>query len=486
MNRSIFTLALCAGSGLVLVACGDDSGRPVDGGPVIMLDGGGGGTDGGPGVDGGRRDGGPTGGCDLGEGCDPTRGCRVSTTCLAEFDGEIGGTDDPISGLPGGGMSIPVTSWTGGYCTTVNAIDAGGCDPLDDMSCGGPECGLCLNSGQVAMSGSPVTYCAAACVPSLTTNPCRDTYSCILGNSVCLPGCTSDDECRVIREDSNDNGLLDPYDATMNPGGDHLVYDASTNATCNTTTARCLHDGAAGAEAGDTCYDDFDCEENGDCIPDDGEDGNWPGGYCTKFGCDVAGNDCAPDGKCQERGLGISICVQACQVAATTDSADRFSDPRDCRPGYSCFWDGTGGAAAGNGGCVPGNYNDERTANIGAACTTEATCYSPYGLGQCRDFGAGNHCTLFDCGAPGVPADVCGADAVCAMVSGSTTTLCIKTCTTAADCLAGNGCWDTTMAGITTGGDKVCFPGCLTDGDCRTTERCMGATMTMVGDCVAM
>jgi hypothetical protein len=121
---------------------------------------------------------------------------------------------------------------------------------------------------------------------------------------------------------------------------------------------------------------------------------------------------------------------------------------------------------------------------VGAACTDETTCYSPYGLGQCRDFGAGNHCTMFDCAAPGLGADVCGAGAMCASISGSDTTLCIKECTTAMDCLAGNGCWDTTVAGIDTGGATVCFPGCLEDTHCRTGQTCVGASMTMVGECM--
>jgi hypothetical protein len=292
----------------------------------------------------------------------------------------------------------------------------------------------------------------------------------------------------VVRRDTNTNGIIDPYDAMTNPDGDALVYDDSTSATCNTTTYRCEHTGATGAEAGDTCVNDFDCEANGDCIADFGDEGGWPGGYCTKFGCDIAGNDCAGDGKCQERGLGIAICVQACEVAATTDTADRFSDPRDCAPGYNCFWDGTSGAAAGNGGCVPGNYNAIRggdaTGQVGQECTDEEDCYSPFGAGQCRDFGAGNHCTLFDCGAPGMPADVCGEDVTCAQISGSDTSLCVKDCTTADDCLAGNGCWDTTMAGINTGGTTVCFPGCLEDSHCRDTESCVGASMTMTGECM--
>jgi hypothetical protein len=129
--------------------------------------------------------------------------------------------------------------------------------------------------------------------------------------------------------------------------------------------------------------------------------------------------------------------------------------------------------------------NDARTPNVGAACTDPSDCYSPYGLGLCRDFGAGAHCTLFDCAAPGMPDGVCGDGAVCAEVAGAMTSLCIATCETAEDCLVGNGCWDTSVAGIRTGGERVCFPGCLESSHCRDTERCDGATMTSVGTCVA-
>jgi hypothetical protein len=288
----------------------------------------------------------------------------------------------------------------------------------------------------------------------------------------------------VHREDTNGDGISDPYDPMMNPDGDRLSCASPANARCNLTTFRCEHDGTDGAEAGAACHHDFDCEANGDCIPDDGEANNWPGGYCTRFGCDVAGLAGADNNKYQKHGLGIPICVQACEVAATADAGDRFSDARDCRPGYACFWDGAGGAEPDNGGCVPGEYNDVRTANVGDACTDASTCYSPFGLAQCRDFGAGDHCTLFDCGAPGVPADVCGKGALCAMVSGSSTTLCVKTCTSADDCLPGNGCWDTTMGGVVTGGATVCFPGCTADAHCRSTERCAVAMPPAAGECV--
>ncbi len=491
MNRKLFTLALCSAFTLGLSACGDDHGIVGDAGDtsVIVIDGG---SDSSPPdatPDTSRPDT-STGGCDVGEACDPTRGCAISVLCIDEFANELGGTDDPITGLPSGEMGIPTTSWTGGYCSNANPIDMGGCDPNDEESCGGVDCAVCLNAG-TDMRGVTVGLCAASCMPSLTDNgACRDTYDCGLTTKACVPGCATDEECRVVRQDTNDNGFIDPYDAMANPMGDHLVYDDSTMATCNLTTYRCEHNGTMGAEAGDTCTFDFECEENGDCIADNDDpataenEGGWPGGYCTKFGCDIAGNDCAGAGKCQERGLGIALCVQACEVAATVDAADPFSDPRDCAPGYSCFWDGTSGMGMGNGGCVPGNYNDITDPNIGETCMTEADCYSPFGQGQCRDFGAGNHCTLFDCGAPGMPGDVCGAAATCAQISGSDTSLCIKTCTTAADCLPGNGCWDTSAAGINTAGATVCFPGCLEDSHCNTGETCVGASMTAVGECM--
>jgi len=495
MNRNLITLALCSVVALGLVACGDDGGR-TDAGPdtgvIVLPDGGDTGT-GDTSTDTTRPD---TGtmmtGCDVGDPCNPTRGCRLSTLCIDEFAGEIGGAEDPVQGLPGGGDGIPTTSWTDGYCSNAAPVDMGGCDPADEDSCGGIDCALCLNAG-TDTRGVTVGLCAATCTPSLTDNgACRDDYDCGLTSGACVPGCAADDECRVVRKDTNGNGFIDPYDAMTNPMGDELVYDDSTMAACNLDTYRCGHTGAAGAVAGDTCEFDFECEANGDCIADFDDpataenEGGWPGGYCTKFGCDIAGNDCEGAGKCQERGLGIAICVLACEVASTT--GDIYAPNTDCAAGYACFWDGTSGAGAGNGGCVPGNYNDVRagdaTGQVGQACMTEEDCYSPFGAGQCRDFGAGDHCTLFDCGAPGMPADVCGAGATCAQISGSDTSLCVKDCTAPADCLPGNGCWDTSVAGINTGGATVCFPGCLEDSHCLASERCVGASMTATGECM--
>jgi hypothetical protein len=301
---------------------------------------------------------------------------------------------------------------------------------------------------------------------------------------VCLPGCRTDLECQVRRADTNGDGVIDPYDATYNPEGDRLKCETDVRAWCDTATSRCRHEGTPGAQAGDPCTDDFECEADGECLPDDGEESAFPDGYCFKRGCELVGNECAGDGVCQDRAFGFAACLAPCEVAATDPEGDRFAPSRDCRPGYACFWDGTSGDVPDNGGCIPANESDVRTPNVGDACGDDAECYSPFGLGQCRDLGAGDHCTLFDCGAPGMPADVCGDAALCAQVSGSAVSLCIATCLTAEDCLAGNGCWDTSVAGINTGGSAVCFPGCLEDAHCRATESCVGATMTSVGQCM--
>ena len=490
-------LAVCGALGLLAWGCGDDGARMVDSGPMIELDAGPG-TDSGPGVDGGPdagRDAGDPGGCELvGIGCTPDRGCR-SGECQARIDYMYGGAADPVTDHPMGEDTVEAGFYFGGgYCTPspISFVDSGGCDPDVEGSCG--ECAECLFLGQ--QTGRDLSMCFKTCTASMTEQTCPQAdLQCLLGSDVCLWGCVSDAECAIYRPDTNGNGEIDAYDAAMNPGGDNLVYDLTGNHTCNTTTRRCEHDGTAGAFGGSVCVRDSDCEANARCLDEAGTDGAWPGGYCIKNGCNVVGNECAAGGVCDSRAFGADVCLAPCTVASPMTAGDVFSNNADCRTGYACFWDGVSGATADNGVCIPGNYNAVRTANIGADCrdtggvVDEALCYSPYGLGQCRDWDGAEgpgipYCTIFDCGAPGVDdTTVCGAGGVCAGVMGSVTTLCLQTCTSADECGAGYGCWDTTAAGITTGGARVCFSGCLMDTDCRTGQTCVGATMTMLGEC---
>lgn len=451
-------------------------------------DGGGAGHDATPedgGLDGGReprpRDGGvpPPDGpsdagvveprCDLGQPCTATRGCAVASACIEESSGTIGGPEDPIVGHPDGATAVPTRMWIDGYCTEVGNPDDDGCDPDADESC---PCGVCLDLGRDA-TGLPLTLCAAGCTPSITENDCREGYRCLLGTDACLPGCSSDDECAIRRTEEG------------------LVYDGEGMWTCNSTTYRCEHVPPEGAEAGVPCDRDAQCELYGRCL-EEVYFPRWQGGYCVKSGCDVPGNACAGDGVCDSRAFGDATCLAPCEVAATDPAGDPFAPSRDCRAGYACAWGGSAGAGVDNGVCVPGNYNGVRVANVGASCDASgdaAECYSPFGLGTCRDWDgsdgpAAGYCTLFDCAAPGLDSEtICGMDAVCAGVSGRDTTLCLETCESAADCGAGLGCWDTTSAGISTGGRSVCFAGCLEDGHCRSGESCVVSTGAVTGVC---
>jgi hypothetical protein len=202
---------------------------------------------------------------------------------------------------------------------------------------------------------------------------------------------------------------------------------------------------------------DQQCERNGSCIAPDAA--TWRGGYCTKFGCDIPGNPCAGGGRCQERRIGVSICVESCTVAGGrgTTPAEWIVDRGGCRLGYQCVWNGIDGAlVAGNGACIPGNFNPITAGNVGATCTTDSGCYSPFGYGVCGDTGLGRFCTALDCGAPGVPAGVCGAGASCVDADGADgdLTLCVENCTGDGDCTPGFTCMDHDAVA---GTPRVCF-----------------------------
>ena len=249
------------------------------------------------------------------------------------------------------------------------------------------------------------------------------------------------------------------------------------------------------ATAGDTCTKDSECEPNGDCLSAAATEDGWPGGYCIKFGCMLPGRECAGDAVCQERRVGVDLCLAGCEVAAEDDEANAdelrlglAGHNPDCREGYSCVWDGIGAeGVANNGACLPGNYNEVTEANVGTTCTEETSCYSPYGQGVClnNEFWGDGYCTMFDCNAPGMPTDVCGAGAQCATFV-EDVAACFQNCTSADECNDGLGCYDTTMLGITvSAGTKICFPGCLAAADCRTGETCNRPDPMGLGDCVA-
>ncbi len=437
---------------------------------------------------------------------DPPGCIGASDTCETEATQPYGSAADPVTGYDGGTINIVINQ--GGYCTphpqaiyqgVSTTPDPAACDPNSTTSCG--SCATCLDVG-AGPGGDRYSECFRSCMPSMTEQTCdHDGQDCDLSQHVCLPyGCHSDAECRVYRADTNMNGTIDPVSST-NPSGDHLVYDTDSMATCNTTTFRCESPGATGATAGIMCDKDSQCEQNGTCFTEASY--GWPGGYCTRFGCDVAGNECTDGDVCQSHGLGVALCLKPCTVGNEDASAQLGPSGHGdtCRAGYNCAWNGTGGSTN-NGGCIPGEYNDVTTPNVGAPCadpdgagplTAASQCYSPFGAARCfndsQGFTSDGYCTITDCDAPGLPADVCGTNAECAVLNISATDtfgLCLSSCTTGDDCRDGYGCFQAAQAAMiginATGG--TCFPNCINDANCPTGQTCVGASMTALGVCM--
>ncbi len=417
--------------------------------------------------------------------------CRGSLRCQGERRIAIGGAADPIDDFDGG---ITAIYFKGGYCTPAPLAQFGrdpeACDPNDEESCGAAGI-ACL-----ALTPDNGTMCLLECEPAQETNPCPgEGQNCDVSSHVCQPfGCSSDDECRIFRMDTNGNGRIDPYNAMENPMGDHLVYDTDSMAVCNPVTYRCDNPGTMGAAAGTLCMKDSQCEENGDCFT---EASGFPGGYCTKLGCDIDGRECAdPAGEggavCQTRGIGVPVCLEDCEVGAE-DMADQLGamgHGDTCREGYTCVWNGTGGEGEINGGCGPGVYNDIMEPNVGTECEAAADCYSRFGAARCltRGFGDQGSCSLFDCGAPGIPADVCGPDAQCIGFTGTATTICLRNCTMPSDCATATGsnpqgCVEFDGRAET---PRVCYPACTGDDDCQSDYRCVAPPGERTGECVRM
>ena len=249
--------------------------------------------------------------------------------------------------------------------------------------------------------------------------------------------------------------------------------------TCSSETFRCENPGTPGAEAGDPCVDDWDCEAQGFCITE--AFSGWPEGYCSRVRCDL--DVCAGDGLCAALGFGIPVCGQQCEVGAGAvlgDTSTYVGNTQGCRDGYTCFWQGANDTV---GACRLGEFNDVTANNVGADCAEASECYSPFGQGLCGtpDFACdvfgfqqgtcqtGFGCTVFDCAVPGMPEDVCGADAEC-IVNDQGLSWCVAKCSGAENCLPGGACVDLDGDELTL--DSVCLPFCLADTECRAGETC--------------
>jgi hypothetical protein len=411
--------------------------------------------------------------------------CDKGLFCDAEMDLSV-----TIDNLPGGAAKLSRSAFPGGTCTPIPAgpydmTGATSCDPTlapDAQRCG--PTGACVLVDGFAET---IVGCRPRCVPSATKSGCdRSGYTCSFEVEACVEGCQSDEECRLIVVDNNNDGMADS-----------AMYDDKSRSVCDTDTFRCTHPGTASGVTADPCVRQDDCEPDGQCIdPLSSVVGlDFPGGYCTKVGCDVKGRECAGDGAVCARlrpwsnvSIGPLVCLQSCAVGAEPE-ADRMGvkgHAKGCREGYRCHYNGTSGTD--NGVCVGGNYNAVTTSNLGVTCASNSECYSPYGLGGCLTLSvngmapATGMCTVTDCAAPGIPADICGKNGVCHALSGDQT-FCAQNCTTAADCPASYACADDDNDPSTS---RICYAACRADADCRAgQETCEIATGATAGQCVA-
>lgn len=400
--------------------------------------------------------------------------CNDGLACIREFRAPVGGARDPIVDLPDGGTeSYELVDFPGNYCSAVLATSQR-CSTADRAACAN-VCGVCA-----ADIFSDANVCLKQCTPTANDNDlCRNNYECDELRGACTTGCTSDDECRTSREDTNMNGMIERYDADAGTG-DRLVHHVGSEAYCNMDTFRCEHPGTPGAVAGDPCQFNEECEANGRCLDEVRFD--FPGGYCSKYRCDFEGNGCAGAGSvCNSRGVGFPSCLAGCTLGTGVtqgDTSTYLNNTQGCREGYACVWDGRSAAVPMNGGCLPGVYNAVTEPNIGAACTDDDDCYSPFGQGVCflaTSGYPGGYCSVLDCGTVGMPADLCGPDSACVLLGGGNR-VCLEACEVPLDCRLGYACGDIDGDPLTPG--SACFSDCLATSECRAGETCTGGVCT--------
>ena len=392
----------------------------------------------------------------------------------------------PLPGAPGGGVQVAV--FPGGSCTPKRALSydpARSCDPTQApaaQGCGAD--GECAIIDQLSMSSTaPVVGCRKACEPSATASCNRTGYTCDFSLSLCIEGCLSDSECRIVGSDTNGDGENDTG-----------MYDATSAAVCDGSTGRCKHEGGSQA-SGQSCTRDDECASNGVCLSGSIAGLSLPGGFCSHIGCEFSGLECEEGSVCEPlrpwfgEGGTVPLCFEQCTVGAEPKEQQLGATGHGagCRDGYRCHYNGGNGAASGV--CAGGVYNDIATNNVGAACKTPADCYSPYGQGYCMIYGLSGlsqplpgFCTIMDCAVPGMPENMCGAGNACVATGDDDNTMCERTCKAASECQASFGCMDDDGLMDT---PKVCLPFCRTKDDCRANEQCkLVAANATIGTCM--
>jgi hypothetical protein len=417
----------------------------------------------------------------LGKACKRDVDCPDGLFCDEEIP-----VNAEVSGAPGGHVDVPL--FPGGSCSPLplSPYDPDGgtsCDPTraqPQQGCGAK--GTCVSE---AVSSGTEVACRVTCDPSSSKSGCsRDGYTCDFNLHACVEGCATDAECRLLSVDRDGDGLFDGVD-----------YDKASKATCDAATARCTHPAAAGAKPGIPCTHSDDCESDGVCVREVSTLGGlkFPGGACTKYGCDVPGRECGDGNVCEpvrpwsSGASSPNACLVQCTVGAEPAALrlGASGHGEGCRDGYRCHYNG--GAGADDGVCIGGNYNAVTKNNVGSACENDADCFSPYGYGRCLHLSVSGIasttgvCTIMDCAVPGMPDAACGSGNECIILHGDVT-FCVHNCAHASECATGNACADDDADPST---PSVCFPACFADTECRSGETCSIASTATAGQCVA-
>lgn len=366
------------------------------------------------------------------------------------------------------------------------------CEPgAENDSCG--PCAACVGEalfGNVRISlrrlGSDDRgVCRPRCTVSDTDTGCdRPGYACDPVTLTCLEACVDDRQCQAVRRDRDGDGFPE---SVIDRGESFPAY-------CDETTGRCRTRGRPGARIGDACSDDDECPDDGTCLffPASPE-----AGICGRVGCEPGARPCPEGTICDVRnvdGGDRSVCLPRCTVGREDGTPDRLGSSAghpECGAGRACVWAG-GPERAEAGSCLPGQYNDRVTANLGERCDVPEDCWSPFGYGACISRGPGwdddtgrcsvRHCAVFldadgeetDGLLPGVSVDPPICDSAlgfsCVVLGGrGPDTACLRRCDGAGDCPGDDACIELTA------GRRYCWPTCLFDEDCRGSEQCLDA-----------